>query len=306
MPDTTPLLIVAGTLAILLLIQQWLAQVSKRAKAVRSIAKTEQAQGKPLLKGLSVMGLDERGIRSLRTLMKDTDSVALAIFLAFNRPVIQELDRYLQHLFEQFCNAPDAVTAASLPTPPAGMRIGALSTTERNLLLNRDPRQPRHIDRALMARFGGHAFLPHFALYSSRKSGVTLHVPPFDTDRTLFETLAKSGIASRGRQIPLQQRLSVLKMQELRQMGKDLKLARKFTRKADATEALSQIPGSAVLLSMQYVIDDLFMLNPLDVDPHAIKQEWAWLMAYAKLLNSVSPRRTALSSTQAVAKQKSR
>ena len=89
-------------------------------------------------------------------------------------------------------------------------------------------------------------------------------------------------------------------------MGKDLKLAQKFTRKADATEALSQMPGSAVLLSMQYVIDDLFMLNPLDVDPHAIKQEWAWLTAYAKLLGSVSPRRTALSSAQAVAEQKSR
>ncbi len=295
MPDTTPLLIVAGTLAILLLIQQWLAQVSKRAKAAKIDAKTEQAEGKPLLKGLSVIGLDERGISSLRTLMKDTDSMALATFLAFNRPTVRELDSYLQHLFAQFRNAPDAVTAASLPAPPAGMRIDALSTTERNLLLNRDPHQPRHINRALMARFGGHAFLPHFSLYNSRDCAVTLHVPPFDAHRKLFETLAKSGIASRGRQIPLQQRLSVLKMQELRQMGKDLKLARKFTRKADATEALSQIPGAAVLLSMQYVIDDLFMLNPLDVDPHAIEQEWAWLVACAKLLGSIPPRRTSLS-----------
>ncbi len=295
MPDTTPLLIVAGTLAILLLIQQWLAQVSKRAEAARIDTKTEQAPGKSLLKGLSVMGLDERGINSLRTLMKDTDSVALATFLAFNRPTVQELDSYLQRLFAQFRNAPDAVTAISLPTPPAGMRIDALSTTERNLLLNRNPNQPRHINRALMARFGGHAFLAHFSLYNSRDCAVTLHVPPFDAQRQLFETLAKSGIASRGRQIPLQQRLSVLKMQELRRMSKDLKLAQKFTRKADATEALSQIPGAAVLLSMQYVIDDLFMLNPLDVDPHAIEQEWAWLVACAKLLGSIPPRRTSLS-----------
>jgi len=295
MPDTAPLMIIAGALLILLLIQQWLAQVGKRLEAAKLVTKTASPQGKPLLNGLSVMGLDERGTSSLRALIKDADSVALATFLAFNRPTVQELDNYLQHLFEQFRNATDAITATSLPTPPAGMRIGALSTTERNLLLHRDPHQVRHINRALMARFGGHAFLPHFALYSSRESGVTLHVPPFDTDRTLFETLAKSGIASRGRQIPLQQRLSVLKMQELRQMGRDLKLAQKFTRKADATEALSQMPGSAVLLSMQYVIDDLFMLNPLDVDPHAIKQEWAWLMACAKLLGSIPPRRTPLS-----------
>ncbi len=306
MPDTTPLMIIAGTLLILLLIQQWLAQVGKRLEAARRMTKAAQGKSKPLLNGLSVTGLDERGISSLRALMKDADSVALATFLAFNRPTVHELDAYLQRLFEQFHNAADAVTAASLPTPPAGMRIEALSPTERNLLLNRDPRQTRHIDRALMARFGGHAFLAHFTLYNSRDSGVALHVPPFDADRKLFEALAKSGIASRGRQIPLQQRLSVLKMQELRQMGKDLKLTQKFTRKADAIEALSQKPGAAVLLSMQYVIDDLFMLNPLDVDPHAIEQEWAWLVACAKLLGSIPPRRAELSSTQAVAKRKSR
>ncbi len=295
MPDTAPLMIIAGALLILLLIQQWLAQVGKRLEAAKLVTKAASPQGKPLLNGLSVMGLDERGISSLRALMKDTDSVALATFFAFNRPTVQELDAYLQHLFEQFHNTADAVTATSLPAPPAGMRIDALSTTERNLLLHRDPHQVRHIDRALMARFGGHTFLAHFTLYNSRDSGVTLHVPPFDADRTLFETLAKSGIASRGRQIPLQQRLSVLKMQELRQMGKDLKLTQKFTRKADAIQALSQQPGAAVLLSMQYVIDDLFMLNPLDVDPHAIEQEWAWLVACAKLLGSIPPRRTALS-----------
>ncbi len=295
MPDTAPLMIVAGAVLILLLIQQWLLQIGKRLETDRLAAKAATPRGKPLINGLSVMGLDDRGISSLRALMKEADSVALATFLAFNRPTVQELDAYLQCLFEQFHNAADAVTAASLPTPPAGMRIDALSPTERNLLLHRDPRQARHIDRALMARFGGHAFLAHFTLYNARETGVTLHVPPFDADRLLFETLAKSGIASRGRQIPLQQRLSVLKMQELRQMSKDLKLTQKFTRKADAIEALSQKPGAAVLLSMQYVIDDLFMLNPLDVDPHAIEQEWAWLVACAKLLGSIPPRRAALS-----------
>lgn len=306
MPDTAPLMIIAGTLLVLLLIQQWLLQVGKRAEAAKRAARPAKTGAKPLLNGLSVTGLDDRGISSLRALMKDADSVTLATFLAFNRPTVQELDAYLQRLYEQFHNAADAVTANSLPPPPAGMRIDALSTTERNLLLNRDPRQPRHIDRALMARFGGHAFPTHFTLYNSRDSGVTLHVPPFDADRKLFETLAKSGVASRGRQIPLQQRLSVLKMQELRQMGKDLKLSQKFTRKADAIEALSQKPGAAVLLSMQYVIDDLFMLNPLDVDPHAIEQEWAWLTACAKLLGSIPPRRAALSPAQAVAERKSR
>ena len=39
---------------------------------------------------------------------------------------------------------------------------------------------------------------------------------------------------------------------------------------------------------MQYVIDDLFLLKPLSVDPNAIEQEWDFLIAYAKLLTSVA------------------
>ena len=293
MPNTTPLLIIAGTIAILLLVQQWLARIAKQAETVEEEVKKQPLRGKALLPGLTVIGLDERGISSLRALIKSDDNNALATFIAFNRPRVVELDNYLWRLFEEFHRVTDGVALESIPQAPAGMRIEALSTTERNLLLNLDPRQQRHIDRTFMARFGGHAFLPHFTLYGSHESGITLHVPPFDANRKKFETLAESGVASRGRKIPLQQRLSVLKMQELRQMGKDLRLPQKFTRKADAIEALSQIPGSAVLLSMQYVIDDLFLLNPLEVDPTAIKQEWTWLTAYAKLLGSIPAKRSA-------------
>lgn len=292
MPSALPLFIIAATIGTLMLVQYWLARLAKQAETAKAILQQQPHRGKKLQPGLTVMGLDERGINSLRALIKSNDNTALATFLAFNRPKVIELDNYLWRLFEQFRNASDALTADSLPTPPAGMRMDALSTTERNLLLNVDPRQSRHIDRTFMAHFGGHAFISHFTLYNARKSNVTLHVPPFDADRKIFETLAESGIASRGRLIPLQQRLSVLKMQELRQMGKDLRLAQKFTRKADAIEALSQMPGSAVLLSMHYVIDDLFLLNPLDVDPQAIAQEWGWLEAYAKLLSSIPPQHT--------------
>ncbi len=295
MPNPVPLLIVAGTVALLLLIQQLLARAAaRRQSAAAAATPASQTQGQPLVEGLNVSGLDERGRDSLRALMKEGEVEALATFLAFNRPRISELDTYLQRLFEQFHAAADAVPIDQFPPLPAGLTVEPLSPTERNLLLSTDPRRQRHIDRQFMALFGGHAFLEHFELYCARETGVTLHVPPFDPVRRHFETLARSGVAAQGRQIPLQQRLSVLKMQELRQMAKDLKLAQKFTRKADATEALSQVPGAAVLLSMQYVIDDLFMLKPLEVDPHAIQQEWAWLSACAHLLASAPPRRASL------------
>lgn len=295
MPNPTPLFIVAGTVAMLLLIQQLLARATKRHQlAVATATPPERPRGHPLVEGLNVVGLDERGVDSLRSLMKAGDIEALATFLAFNRPRIEELQTYLQRLYEQFHEAADAVPVSSFPPLPGSLSAEPLSATERNLLLSLDPRQQRHVDREFMAQFGGHAFLEHFELYCARETGVTLHVPPFDPVRGHFETLARSGVAAQGRQIPLQQRLSVLKMQELRQMAKDLKLTQKFTRKADAAEALSQVPGAAVLLSMQYVIDDLFMLKPLEVDPHAVQQEWGWLSAYAHLLASAPLRRTSL------------
>ena len=46
---------------------------------------------------------------------------------------------------------------------------------------------------------------------------------------------------------------------------------------------------------MQYVIDDLFMLNHLDLDPKRIEREWAFLTACAKLLTSITAKATPLS-----------
>jgi hypothetical protein len=78
----------------------------------------------------------------------------------------------------------------------------------------------------------------------------------------------------------------VLKMSQLRQMCKDLNHDTKYSRKQDATEALAQIPGAAVLLSMSYVVDDLFALTPIKNEIYDIKREWNYLSAYAKLLIS--------------------
>jgi hypothetical protein len=102
-----------------------------------------------------------------------------------------------------------------------------------------------------------------------------------------LEALAKSGIARKGRHIPLEARLTVLKMSQLRQMAKDLNLDKKFSRKQDAAKILADVPGAAVLLSMQYVVDDLFILNPINEDIEQIKSEWAFLRAYAKLLSGL-------------------
>jgi hypothetical protein len=311
MQNPIPLIIITGVIASLLLIQRLMAKVEAGASAPPAESRPPpppRPRGKPLLGGLSVVGLDDRGIESLRAHIRDGKVEVLTSFLAFNRPTIEELDQYLQQARQQFqqglgkpITEVDAATLKAkakqfdFPAAPAGMQLTALTLTERRALLNVDPRQQRHIDRELMARFGGHAFLAHFKVYLSHECGITLHIPPFDAERKIVETLAGSGVAFKGRQIPLEQRLSVMSMSQLRQMVKDLKLEQKFTRKADACAALAAAPGAAVLLSMQYVIDDLFLLNPVAMDVPAIEQEWTFLTACAKLLTSITAKAAPLS-----------
>lgn len=307
MLSPAPLFIVGGTIAALLLIQRLMAGRTT-VVSTRPEPPPIRPRGKPLLNGLSVAGLDDRGIESLRAYIKEGNVEAVTSFLAFNRPSIEQLEQYLSQLQERF-QQQLGISAAELdeatlkakakqfnfPAAPAGMSLEALTHAERRLLLEFDSRGQRQVNRELMARFGGNAFLAHFKLYLSHEPGITLHIPPFDADRKIFETLAGSGVAAKGRLIPLEQRLSVLSMNQLRQMVKDLRLDQKFTRKADVCATLATAPGSAVLLSMQYVIDDLFMLNHLDLDPKRIEREWAFLTACAKLLTSITAKATPLS-----------
>lgn len=299
MENTAPLLIVAGTILTLLGIQRLLETLAQAQKAAEN-PPAAPSRGKPLWKDVSVAGLDERGVEILRNHIRDGNLDMVCAFIAFNRPSIDVLDQYLASAREQFqhtlgqplASAEEAqlrAAAASFqfPLPPQGMRLDDLDEKERELLLCFDPKKERLITRELMARFGGHAFPSFFKLYRQYAHEETLHIPPFNEDRKEFETLADSGIAAKGRQIPLPQRLLVLKMSELRQMAKDLNITQKFTRKADAADTLAKVPGAAVLLSMQYVIDDLFMLKPLDLDPMAVDAEWSFITAYAKLLTSL-------------------
>jgi len=298
--NPVPLLIIIGTLLTLLAVQYWLTRVTlhknrnlhrKKNTAPnqtpsQTLATSTQAiptrqRGRKLTRALSVTGLDERGIDSLKTLITKKDIDATTTFLAFNRPGFVEIDTCLAQQRQQENNAlPPAQTLPAKLLEP-------LTKTERKLLVEFNPKSTRLISRDLMSRFGGHEFSIYFSHYAAHPQSVTLHVPPFDPDRKIMEDLTTSRIARKGRHIPLNARLTVLKMSQLRQMAKDLNLDKKFTRKQVAAETLATVPGAAVLLSMQYVIDDLFMLMPIKEDVALVKHEWSYLQAYAKMLNGL-------------------
>ena len=299
MINPVPLLIVMGTILALLVIQRVLVRAQfprqndihstpdRRPPSTQptpSIATPVPARprGRTLVAGISVTGLDERGVSSLKALISKNDISAITTFLAFNRPGFIEIDDFLSQQ-RQLANA----AGQPVPQTPIAPLFKSLSEGEREHLLRFSPKTPRLISRDLMARFGGHEFSNYFSHYAARPQSVTLHVPPFDPDRKIFEGLTKSGIARKGRHIPLDARLTVLKMSQLRQMAKDLNFDKKFSRKTDATQMLADVPGAAVLLSMQYVVDDLFLLLPLDEDIEQIKSEWTYLETYAKLLGGL-------------------
>ncbi|MCF6337950.1 MAG: hypothetical protein L3J84_08360 [Gammaproteobacteria bacterium] len=302
--NPVPLLIVMGTILALLAVQRWLVHIGsprnknlhkeniplkpkKTPAQLPAITQPDQKSphqhGRKLTEGLSVTGLDERGIDSLKALINKKETDAISTFLAFNRPVFMEIDTCLAQQRQQKENeTPPSSTQARLTK-----LLEPLTKTERKLLIEFNPKSTRLISRDLMSRFGGHEFGIYFGHYAARPQSVTLHIPPLDPDRKILEDLAKSRIARKGRHIPLNARLTVLKMSQLRQMAKDLNLDKKFTRKQVAAETLATVPGAAVLLSMQYVIDDLFMLMPIKEDVVLVKHEWSYLQAYAKMLSGL-------------------
>lgn len=291
-----------GTIVALVTIQRALIKIdepSEKKQKKSTSPPSTKSRGIPLFPGLTVIGLDERGTENLKSLIRKGDSTALAVFLASHRPGIPELDEYLKQLRKAFDDAlPDvanktgkkniqsAIKTFSIPTPPAGINFKLLDIHEYEESMTFDPNSQRLVTRDLMAQFGGHSFDKCFKYFCAHDKSVTMSIPSLNPDRQIIETLVESGVANKGRQIPLPIRLTVLKMNQLRQMCKDLNHETKFTRKQDATEALAKIPGSAVLLSMQYVVDDLFALNPIDNETSDIKREWNFLSAYAKLLIS--------------------
>ena len=276
------------------------------SRAPSQPSSTTRPRGLPLFPGLSVIGLDERGVEQLKSLISKGDRKALTAFLASHRPGIVELDDYLKQLRATFNAAlPDIGIKISTeniratletfepPKPPAGIHFELLSPSEYEASLIFNPNSQRLVTRDLMAQFGGQKFSQYFDYYCRHNKSITFSVPPLDPDRPIMDVLAESGVANKGRHIPLATRLTVLKMNQLRQMCKDLNHDKKYSRKQDATEGLAQIPGAAVLLSMSYVVDDLFALNPIEDETYDIKREWNYLSAYATLLISRMNTKTA-------------
>lgn len=296
MYDYTPIIIVSITFALLWVIGLYLTQKQKN-DAGPSVA--EKIRGTMVTPGLSVIGLNENNITELRTLLNTGDEKNLSVFIALKKPTFVELENYINSLrmqFTQLLNKPiqqateiEKITAANhveLINPPRGYDFESLNKTELRLLLEHDTKKRRNINQEFITKFGDTDFIRNFETYAeiSGETPVTLLVARGEKYREQLEIFVQTGIALQGRKIPLQDRLSVLKFSQLREMGQELKLTTEFKRRSEATQALAEIPGAAILLAMQINVDDTFMIKPESVDIKAVQNEWSVISTCAKLL----------------------
>lgn len=301
MSNPTPLFIVLGTVALLMLIQHLLTRepVSKSPSRNHHGKPGDRTKSSTLFPGLSVTGLDNRSMQRFRQVILAGNPNEAALFIAFNHCFVPELNAFLADIRAKLMakrpkgsgkisliTLKTIFDSSMLPKTPEGIGFDALSNDERLDILNFDPNSAHSITRDFMARFGGHSFHKNFIEYCQHKKSTILFIPDDDHRRPVFEKLAESGIAEKGREIDLASRLSLLSLKQLRQMAKDLNLKQEFKDKATAILALADIPGSRVLFSMQFVVDDLFHLKPVSENDEKIRQEWGYLNAYAKLLLS--------------------
>lgn len=310
MSNPAPLLIIVGTIAFLILIQQllhWLG--ASQASAITKPARL--APRGRLFSGLTVSGLNPQEIHRLRELIIAGDLPKLTTFLALHKVSVVELDKFLQQAkHKALATRPQGrgkirqiilktlIGSSSLSNAPAGIRFDILNNDEHLQVLSHESKNPRIITYDFMQRFGAEDFQRHFSEYNKYKKPLILNIPGNDPKRPLFEKLVESGIAEKGHNISLAQRLTLLSLKQLQQMAKDLNLKRELNSKTEAVKALTAIPGARVLFSRLYTVDDLFHLVPASENNERALREWGFLNAYAKLLCSIADK-TLPSSAQA-------
>ncbi len=98
-------------------------------------------------------------------------------------------------------------------------------------------------------------------------------VPKNDRYRIRFEQAAQLGLASKGVEISLEEKLKTLKLSQLNSIAGD----QKFSRKAAVIEHLMQIPNIVDRFESMAPIDDWFQLKKVRLDMDYLETKWSAL-----------------------------
>ena len=297
MQDQIPLIIVIVTIATLWALGRYLSKLSQDLSMITPPSSVPQ--GKIFADGLHIADMSNVLIKEFQDTINQQDENELVYFLARYRPNLIELEDYLADLRSQYftllgkptnlateAEKITAINEVQLDAAPTSIDIDALNKAEWRSLIEKNLKTNHLIDDDFMKRFGGKDFMDNFQVYTQliNDKAMTIHAKSDHQFRRQLEKFVETGIAQQGRKIPLKERLEVLSFDQLKQMAQELKVTTEFNTKSEAAEALAQMPGSAVHLSMIYESDDIFYIKTESVDAKSIEDEWYMLHAYARLL----------------------
>jgi len=297
MEDQLPLIIVIVAAIVLWGIGKLVTKMSLQLPTTE-IPKSS-GRGKIFAEGLHVDDMSNVLIKEAQEIITLQDEKKLTYFLARYRPSFIELDEFIAGLRSKYftnlgkptnlasdSEKTDAINQLALDNAPPHLDFSNINRAELRSLVEKNLKSDQLITVEFMDRFGGTDFFENYQIYSQLASqqNTTVHATPVHQYRKQLEALVESGIAQQGRKIPLKERLEVLSFEQLKEMAVELKVNRQFHSKSEIATELSQMPGSAVHLSMIHETDDIFYITADTNDPKSIEDEWHMLNAYAKLL----------------------
>ena len=297
MLEQIPLIIVIATVLALWGLGVYLSKLSEGLSPLSTVA--ARPMGKIFADGLHIEELSNVLVKKAQDSISQQDEKELIYFLARYRPRFIELEEYLADLRSQYfaglgkpsnlaseADKINAVNNLQLDAAPSCIDMSAINTAELRYLVEKNLKSSHVINNEFLERFGGAEFYDNFQVYTQlcNQQDTTIHAKPDNQYRQQLEALVQTGVALQGRKIPLKERLEVLSFSQLKEMATELKVNKQFADKSEISEALAQMPGSAVHLSMIYESDDIFYIKAEQTDAQSIEDEWQMLNAYAKLL----------------------
>lgn len=249
-----------------------------------------------------LQGIGPMEIQAFKTFLKAQDRSSLIEFLLFNRPIVLEIENYVDQIgLKWFRNYSLAVargklepdTKPFLPEQPRNFNFSDLSVKDIHSLCEYIVHRHIPFNPAVFSVLGGSkAFFDNYRVYKEFYTGFanTVCVPKTDYRRTQMDFLFKNRVVLKGRTIALKDRLRILSLPQLQKMAGELKLSQSIQTKEQALDILAKVPGAAILLAMIYEIDDLFFINPERIDVRAIDRMIAAFTVYAHLLCDASLR----------------
>jgi len=231
----------------------------------------------------------------IKALSDRKDELRLALLCAVYQPTIDQLSVLTQQL-RQSPNTQNKGKTANHQPPRSKdnfpVRLTTESFNQQDLQFIREHEEKTHklINKDFIEKFGDTLFMENFIMYEHlcRIGSKVFHIPPKNELRKLFEMFAKTGIALRGKAIPIGERLRILNQAELESIADDLTLNRTFNTVDQAISILAKLPQTPVHLGRWYHSENLFLLQQEKWDITAIEKEWSVYNTYAKLLCSES------------------